>query len=731
MLKFYFLLLLVPTLVLSKTLLLERGTRKPLADVNIFILPEGAKFTTNEKGEVKFPQDSFGQIVINFTGYKRLELELTKDELPETIYLEKEYYDVFETLITDQREKKDPTQRSLKQADFLKAPGAGEDPVKAVQNLPGIASQSVSAQVVIQGSAPDDTVYSINGHAIPIVFHFGGLSSIVMPQAIEAVNFLSSGYGPEYNRALGGVIELQTRAPKNDRIHGLAYVDIFNTGGLVEGPINEKGSFFLSARQSYIGTVLGYVAQDNPNFDLTLAPTYNDITTIFDYKLTEKDRLSIVAVKSKDELQFILNEPVGNDPNLRGDFYQRTEFYRVIPRWERKINENTKLDLSLGYGDNNILFEVGDQYFDLQTTSLTQRLELSHRFSETWKSAFGVDNDFVWYDIGINLPNSFSSGGVRNPTSGADKNIAQLEGRNSAYGLYLRNDLIFDKWVISPNLRGESFSQTETTHLLPRMSATYNVNSTLKLNAMAGQYVQAPQNGEATKEFGNPDLEPEKANHYTIGFQKDFRGGNTNGFTLNSNLFYKELTDLIVLSDKKNDNGKAERYSNEGVGNIRGFETLANYRMNAWNFTLAYTYLNSLRKEPGQKFYPSEFDQTHNVNFMGSYELERWSYGTRLRYVTGNPYTPVNGSLYDSDYDVYIPIRGKYFDERYPAFFQLDFRIDRKWVYDTWILSAYLDIQNLTNAQNPQSLSYNYDYSKKAFTAGLPVLPIFGIKGEF
>jgi hypothetical protein len=91
----------------------------------------------------------------------------------------------------------------------------------------------------------------------------------------------------------------------------------------------------------------------------------------------------------------------------------------------------------------------------------------------------------------------------------------------------------------------------------------------------------------------------------------------------------------------------------------------------------------------------------------------------------------VTSSTYDSDNDVYVPLIGKIYSQRFDAFNQLDIRIDRKFIHDTWILTAYLDIQNFYNAKNSQNIQYSYDYSQKTKVRGLPILPTFGVKGEF
>jgi hypothetical protein len=66
-----------------------------------------------------------------------------------------------------------------------------------------------------------------------------------------------------------------------------------------------------------------------------------------------------------------------------------------------------------------------------------------------------------------------------------------------------------------------------------------------------------------------------------------------------------------------------------------------------------------------------------------------------------------------------------------PAFFQLDLRADKRWTWRTWILSAYLEVQNATNRKNPEGVAYNYDYSEQGWMTGLPLFPSFGIRAEY
>jgi hypothetical protein len=711
--------------------LVERGTRKPLKDVSVFILPHKLKAVSDERGGFAFPAVPAGdcELIVNLSGYQKYARKnVCEGAAPLTVYLEKVAYTTFETTVTSKVVKRDDQAQTLTQEEFLKAPGSfGGDPVRAAQNLPGVAATGGNAQIIVQGASPDDTGYLINGHRVPIVFHFGGLSSVVIPEAVERVDLLPASYGPEYSRAIGGIIGLTMTNPKDDRIHGMAFVDLLNAGGLVQGPIDKDSSFLIGGRYSYIGQVLKAVAQENDDFELTAAPTYYDLTGIYRNKLDEKNEFKTTMVVSKDELELILNKPANNDPGLRGDFYNRTEFFRIIPQISTRINEKTRMDHSIGVGRDNLLVNIGGRYLDVRSSVISHRSELQNEWSETYKTYIGLDNNFDRSNVRVNLPNNYSVGGVSNPFSVGEERKFDTVGDDGQFGAYLRQEIktsADSKWTYLPNLRVDHFTLTRETQLQPRLQIRYQYEPSLQLRGAWGKYAQAPLPQEVSEDYGNKNITGPYAWHYMVGFRKDFRKDTTDGFELTNNYFYKDLKNLVVPDVRQN-------YRNAGIGTIYGAEVQAKYRMREWTTQLVYTLLKSERTIPGFGTQPAEFDQTHNLNLIGAYNTDRWTFSGRFRFVTGLPYTPVRGATFDADNDVYIPLTGRIYSQRFDAFNQLDIRIDRKFIYDKWILTAYLDILNVLNAENPQSIEYSFDYRQNRKVRGLPILPTFGVKGEF
>jgi hypothetical protein len=174
-------------------------------------------------------------------------------------------------------------------------------------------------------------------------------------------------------------------------------------------------------------------------------------------------------------------------------------------------------------------------------------------------------------------------------------------------------------------------------------------------------------------------------------------------------------------------------YDNGGKGRVWGMEFLLRHdggeRLSGW---IAYTLSQAKRRDSGvESDRLFDFDQTHILTAVGNIRLgDRWTLGARFRFVSGNPRTPIVGSVMNASADRYEPIFGKVNSVRNDSFHQLDVRVDRSWIFNRFILHAYLDVQNVYNRSNSEGLVYSYDYSQSSVQRGLPILAIFGVKAD-
>ena len=175
-------------------------------------------------------------------------------------------------------------------------------------------------------------------------------------------------------------------------------------------------------------------------------------------------------------------------------------------------------------------------------------------------------------------------------------------------------------------------------------------------------------------------------------------------------------------------------YDNGSSGHVIGMELVARHEFNdnlaGW---IAYTLSRAKRRDSGSdtdRLF--DYDKTHIFTAIASYVLPRnWQVGARLRIVSGNPDTPVVGSTFNAGTDQYNPIYGAVNSTRNPLFHQFDLRLDKRWIYQRWILNAYVDIQNLYDHANAEGLQYSYDFSESKTQNGLPIVTILGLRAEF
>jgi hypothetical protein len=727
---------------------LEKGTKKPLAGASVLFVELRQKTETDDKGQFVVnveSEDKDFHLKILKLGYNTFEDENfsfapTDSTKKNKIYLTEDKQNVFETLVRSQKNQRDTAKKSLDQSQFLNMPGAGGDPVKAVQNLPGVNRVAgFSSQVVIQGASPNDTVYQIAGHEVPNVFHFGGLTSVVTPEAIEQVEYFSAGYGATYSRSLSGVINLQPRDPDvADRAaKGFFFVDTLKSGGLIEAKISDSQSILIAGRFSYIGLILREALKNNKDINLTVAPEFADLNINHKWNINPNDTLRTNFIYSKDSLEFLLKEPLRADPGLRGAFVNRLEFVRLIPEWTRTFSSDEKIKLSVALGLQKQNLEIGTSYFKNSFSSITVRGEKEQSLSSKWKTAYGIDNQYYRADVTVKAPVLRDEGGVSNPFSSGEQRETTITARPKSIGLFWTNEILSESESLKhlPSLRLDYFSQTKEFAFGPRYAADLKVTENLNLKTGSGLYYQSPEPREQDPTFGNPNLKANRAFHLTAGFDYDWKLGAPENRVLSGQLFWKELDRLVANSDvlvTRDGSQTAEIFNNEGRGRVVGLELQWKYKKGVWENWIAYTLSKSTRRTPLHPEYLFEFDQTHNINWILGYSgFSNWKLSSRARYVTGNPRTPVIGANYDADNDVYQPLRGDFYSERAKDFFQLDFRADLKRIYDENIYTLYFDIQNILLTKNSEAVQYSYDYKTKSDVTGVPILISIGVKGEY
>jgi outer membrane receptor protein involved in Fe transport len=653
-----------------------------------------------------------------------------------TFHVEKASYNPYDVTVTATRPRKEVSRTVISAEELDKVPGGAGDPLTVVQNFAGVA-RSIEGFLIVRGSAPEDSQVFLDGSTIPLYYHFGGLKSVFPIGILQSIEFYPGNFSPMYGRATGGVVDLQIKELKPKKLGGYADVSLIDTGVYLEMPISNKGGIAVAGRRSYIDGVLNLAVPSDAPVSLVTAPVYYDFHLLGNYRPSPAHDLRAYFLLSDDRLEFLFDNPADIEPGFEGNrISNATTFYRSLLTYRFVPNDRFENNLRVSSGREQTNLSGGQLLFDFDILSAQLRDTMTVRLADAFALSVGADVLWSNVDAHIALPPPPSEGEPPDMFDLDDlieTNVNNQRAWNPAGFVEAEIRPLPDLQIL-PGVRVDHFDRVAETVVQPRLTTRWQLGPQVVAKGGVGLFTQEPQLNETNEEFGNPDLEAERALHTSAGVEyKPFEF-----LTLDVTGFYKNLWHLVSPTDRLVDvgDGRMEelQYDNGGTGDVYGAELIVRHDLNAnlsgW---LTYTVSRAERLDTEateQRLF--DYDQTHIVNLVAKYNLPRnWEISGRFRLVSGNPNTPVVGSVFDASDDEYKPIYGETNSARDRTFHQLDLRIDKRWVYQNWMFNMYLDVQNVYNVENSEGVSYNFDYSESEPQTGLPLLTIFGLKAEF
>ncbi len=623
------------------------------------------------------------------------------------------------------RPAREVTKRTLEQRELSRIPGTGGDALRAITYLPGVARPpGLAGLLIVRGSAPQDTTVYVDGTPIPIIYHFGGLSSVIPTEMVERLDFYPGNFSSQYGRAMGGIVDVGLREPKSDRLHLMGQIDLIDARAMAEGPVGKSGwRFAVAGRRSWVDAWLGPVLEATGS-SVTAAPVYYDGQAVLEKNWSEKHDLRIAFFGSSDNLKLLLRSGSGSEPALTGGVGISTSFWRVQARYKYKFSDATEFKTTAAYGNDSIQFSLGDLSFRLNSHPVSLRSELTHKLSRRVAMNVGMDWLYTPYDISIRLPPIPTPGEPPSGPFSARQPLTLNEGAQ-LYRPALYTEFELTPWKGGRVVTGARLDYSKETknwdpapRFVARQDLSYGTGKRTTVKGGIGLFRQTPQPQDTNSVFGQSGITSNRAVHYTLGLEREF----TPQIEASVEGFYRDLDNLVVPA-----------LGNQGSGYSMGIETLVRYKPDDHFFGfLAYTLSRSERRNTDTDMLRLfQYDQTHILTATGSYRLGKgWELGASARLVSGSMTTPRQYGFFDQSVGTYSPIAFPPFGERLPMFKKLDIRVDKAWVYKSWTLKAYLDLQNATNQNNPESVSYNYNSTQRQYGAGLPIIPSLGVRGE-
>jgi hypothetical protein len=638
--------------------------------------------------------------------------------------------------IHDKIEQTKPLSYELTADEIRELPGAGNDVLRALQALPGVARIPYSfGGIVLRGMSPRDTSIYVDGIEVPLAFHFGGVTSFYPSGMLGDLALVAGGFDVAYGRTQGGIVTLKTREPRTDRWRVGGAIGLLDSSVMAEGPL-WGGGVIIGLRRSYFDTVVSpFVSDDTP------LPSYWDAQLRTSFGDPRRDgRITPMLFLSVDR--------VANDVKLgvQQQVSLTSAFLRIAAPYTRLWGPTT-VTITPWIGFDQLSFEEVDTDLVRQTFKrplYPGGLRVEVLRDTAWGHVRGGVDTATGYLTQLQVNVSGPGGGK------------QLTGDNTLQwtdiGLWAetRYKIDGDRFAVKPGLRVEAYGLTGEVVADPRINIHQKLTPTVTLRQALGRFHQPPTPGDVDPQAGNPRLTSSYVDQASLGVDTELRG-----YSVSLTGFYQEGHDLGVRIRNPNQQedfepdlgglgptfelllekqlGFSLYRTNIGRSRSVGLELLVKRNVGRWFGMLAYTlskaertdapaaYVDFPMDEHYVHFRPFELDQRHNLNLAVSTQAGKWRLGTRLQLVSGNPYSPEKCNPFQMCSPV--PWAGQL-----PLFFQLDFRADRRWHKCWGDINFFIDIQNATNYDNVEGRDFQFDPNREVDIPGLPIVPFLGVE---
>ena len=713
----------------------ERGKGKRLAGVEVYVLDEDRVYLTDDNGELvlELVPGAYA-LTIRPPGFYPFE---TTERLEEDQAVSTEYYvrrhrrERYKTIVWADKGRTEVARTSLADDEIRVIPGTFGDPIRVAMVLPGVsAAVSGLSYPIIRGALPGDSLYEIDGIPVPMLYHLLFGTAVIHPRFTDEITFQPGGYAADSGRFPGGKISARTARSTEDATW-VADASILALSLFRAQPIGDDSEVVAAVRYGTLGLIVEGLAA-------------NIVFRYWDYQLRAAHRFDTggqltLTLLGAGDVAGELDE-MGNEDVLR------TGFHRADLRFRQAV----------GDGWFTVGTQVGNEWFvpgssdgtgevagDARENMVRPYAEVGVELGEHTQLRGGGDilvQDFSDVSLG-------------------DLRLGVMPDSGLTLGAWLVLDLAWRKLTVTPSFRVDhyrfetGFGMLEHTSYDPRLSAAYAIHDRITLKAAAGVYHGPPRLSvvEPPIVFGpvpalggigavyglNRSLQTSAGVETELPW--DLEASVTGFFHDNEHAVDFAILGQSIVAPEDPCAGPASRAPTVSTtGETVGGELLLRRRLgNQFFGWVAYTASRSRRQIPGVGEFPFDFDQTHVLNVVGSWDVGRnWTLGAVFHASTGRPRTPQNqvrcpGGPGVPDFPELV--QGRYNSARFPNYWRVDFRMQKREVYPTWYFDFYIDVFNVLFQWETVEYDYNFDgQSYQEEPVDLPLfLPSIGVRGEF
>ncbi|MEM9917728.1 MAG: TonB-dependent receptor [Bacteroidota bacterium] len=722
----------------------DASNGETLIGVNIYVRELEKGTTTNAYGfySLSIPSGSY-TLEFTYLGYDQAKVTVDlKESQTLDVEMKEEALELTEVVVVGEREDQNVTNiemstNKLNIQTIQKVPALlGEvDVIRSIQLLPGVTTVGEGASGFnVRGGSIDQNLMLLDEAPVYNSSHLFGFFSVFNPDAVKDVKLYKGGIPSRYGGRLSSILDVRMKEGNSKRFSGSGGVGFIFSRLALEGPIiRDKASFIVAARRSYIDILARPFLNDDLS-DTKL--NFYDLTLKTNYKINEKNRVYLSAYLGRDNFGF------GGGAGFNWGNATTTL------RWNHLFSDKLFANFTAYYSNYDYELQFGDDSenrFDWNARIINYSLKPEFTWFLTPTNLITFGGQGIAYvfepgnavgvsegeisDISLSKKYAIEAGVFIENEQTINSRLTLHYGLRLSYFNYTGDGTAYEFEEGTPGIRrlpisSEDFDQWESiqtyTNLEPRASVRFQLNrkSSIKAsyNRMA-QYIHLISNTTASTPLdvwtpSSNNIKPQLADQIALGYFRNFKN---NTFETSAEIYYKDLQNMVEYIDG------ADLLLNEflegdlltGDGRAYGLELQIEKKKGRLTGWLSYTLARTERRVDGineNDWYPSRFDQTHNLSTTLFYDLnKRWSLSANFVLNSGTPATFPTNRIEQQGYIIPHNSGGERNNVRIPVYHRLDVsatlagkkREGKSWS-GNWVFSIY----NLYSKRNPFSIYF-------------------------
>jgi hypothetical protein len=626
-------------------------------------------------------------------------------------------------------------------------PQLGEDVFRAINRLPGLSANDMSARFYVRGGSLDELYVTLDGVELFEPFHLKDIDaalSLIDVEAIAGIDLNTGGFSSEYGDRLTGVLSMKSLEPRRETRSAVG-LSILNLRGMTQGTFNGgRGGWLVSARRGYLDLALALT-----NSNDSISPRYYDVFGKVQYDLTPNQRVAAHVLRGKDWMRY---QAVG-DPTIHSQYGSDYGWLSWDGTWNR-LRGSTVASLARLTWERS-----GAEQDNLASPILFLRDMRSARIAslrQDWSYSFAdwallraggvVRSAGANYEYDNWLRRRFFGNGEI--VERVDTVAATANPDGATYGAYLTQRVSLGPVVTEAGVRYDRQTYgVSADQVSPRVSMAWSPLRRTTVRLGWGKYYQPQPVYELQVHDGVTQFYPaELAEHRVAEIEQQvtpsisIRGELYERRMRNSRPRFANTSNTIqVLPELSDDRVRLDLTD----GRAHGVELfLSGSHANGYSWSSSYALARVVDFIGGREV-PRSIDQRHTVYLDGAYLAAsgKWRVSAGWLFHSGWPYTPTffrfDTVVTTSQFSIVNATSriGAVNSGRLPSYKRLDLRATRYFDTRNGRISTFIDLFNTLNAWNPRG--YQYDFRQNPFRVErsvdrqIPRLPTAGITWEF